>query len=364
MRKTIKWLGLILLTPLLTGCNLILLDAPGDVAAQQGDLIVYATVMMLLVIVPVMALTVFFAFKFRESNDKASYAPDWDHSVSLEIVIWAVPLAIIICLAGLTWVATHRLEPYNDVRRISATQAVDPSVEPLEVQVVALDWKWVFLYPEHDIATVNEVAAIVDRPIEFKLTSGTVMNSFAIPALAGQIYAMAGMETELNAVMNEPGTYEGFSANYSGNGFSDMRFEFYGLDEAGFEDWVSQVRAGGEFLDTATWLELEKKSTGNPITYYNGIEDGLWDKILNMCVGGKQLCNNDMMMVDALGGGGMEGLFNRELYKGFCSADDARALYLLLRKDQKKDAERILGAANGQSVLDGETLIYPYSEER
>jgi len=185
-----------------------LLNPNGDVAAQQGDLIIYATVLMLIVILPVMALTVLFAFAYRASNTEANYDPEWDHSISLEIVIWAVPLAIIICLAGLTWVATHRLDPYQDLRRVSETQPIDPNVEPLQVQVVALDWKWVFIYPEHNIATVNEAAVIVDRPIEWKLTSGTVMNAFYVPEMAGMIYAMAGMETELNAVMNAPGSYD------------------------------------------------------------------------------------------------------------------------------------------------------------
>ncbi len=210
---------------LLSGCDLVLFNPSGDVAAQQGDLIIYATVLMMIVILPVMALTVFFAIKYRKDNEEATYEPEWSHSVSLEIVVWSVPLAIIICLAGLTWVATHRLEPYNDLPRITAEKAIDPNVTPLQVQVVALDWKWLFIYPEQGIATVNEAAVVVDRPVEWKITSNTVMNAFYVPEMAGMIYAMGGMETELNAVMNASGTFEGFSANYSGNGFSHMRFD-------------------------------------------------------------------------------------------------------------------------------------------
>ncbi|MEM7058748.1 MAG: ubiquinol oxidase subunit II [Pseudomonadota bacterium] len=332
---------------LLSGCELIVLDAPGDVAAQQGDLIIYATVLMLIVIVPVMALTVFFAFKYRESNKDANYEPDWDHSISLEIVVWSVPLAIIICLAGLTWVATHRLEPYDPLRRISEDRAITPFDKPMVVQVVAMDWKWLFIYPEHGIATVNEAAAIVDRPIEFQLTSATVMNSFYIPALAGQIYAMAGMQTELNAVMNEPGTYHGISANYSGAGFSHMHFDFHAFDQAGFDEWVATVKAENKILDREAYVDLEDPTINHPIVYFGGIENDMWERIVNMCVGGDDLCRHDMMMVDALGGGGVEGLFNRELYSGLCSVDDPRALYAMLKPSKLKtdqDIEMLLSA--------------------
>lgn len=326
---------------------MVVLDAPGDVAAQQGDLIIYATVLMLIVIVPVMALTVFFAFKYRESNEEATYEPDWDHSISLEIVVWSVPLAIIICLAGLTWVATHRLEPYDPLRRISETQPITPDDKPMVVQVVAMDWKWLFIYPEHGIATVNEAAAIVDRPIEFQLTSATVMNSFYIPALAGQIYAMTGMQTELNAVMNEPGTYHGISANYSGVGFSHMHFDFHAFDEAGFEAWAEAVAADAKTLDRGAYVELEAQSIDHPVVYFGDVQEGLWRRIINMCVGEGDLCRDDMMMVDALGGGGLAGLFNRELYRGMCAAEDPKALFAILKPkkvDKAQDIDALLSA--------------------
>ncbi|MEM7440116.1 MAG: ubiquinol oxidase subunit II, partial [Pseudomonadota bacterium] len=144
-------LTLLVAALLLPGCDLVLLNPSGDIAAQQGDLIIYATVLMMIVILPVILLTLFFAWHYRAANTKARYEPDWDHSISLEIVIWAVPLAIIICLAGLTWVATHRLNPYDDLTRISETQPLDPAVKPLTVYVVAMDWKWGFIYPEQGI---------------------------------------------------------------------------------------------------------------------------------------------------------------------------------------------------------------------
>lgn len=345
---SVRVLFLVALAGLLSGCKLVVLDPSGDVAAQQGDLIVYATVMMLIVIVPVIALTIFFAYRYRASNTEAKYDPEWDHSISLEIVVWSLPLAIIICLAGLTWVATHRLNPYDPLIRVSEEQPLDPSVEPLLVRVVAMDWKWVFIYPEQGIATVNEAAAIVDRPIEFHLTSATVMNSFYVPAMAGQIYAMAGMQTELNAVINEAGTYGGFSANYSGAGFSHMRFKIKAFDDAGFRDWVSGVRAAPRILDRESYVDLEKASVDHPVTYFGEIGDGLWDRIVDMCVGEEALCRGDMMMVDALGGGGIDGLFNRELFRGICTAGDPKGLLAMLRPDYKSGPDE---AAKTSSLL-------------
>ena len=333
--------ALVISASLLSGCDLLLLNPSGDVAAQQGELIIYSTILMLIVILPVLALTVFFAWKYRESNREARYEPDWDHSISLEIVVWSLPLAIIICLGGLTWVATHRLNPYDDVKRISVDKPLDASVKPLTIEVVAMDWKWLFIYPEQGIATVNEVAAITDRPVEFKMTSSTVMNAFYIPDLAGMIYTMTGMETELNAVMNHDGVYDGFSANYSGMGYNWMRFKFHSMDQAGFDAWVDKVRASDDTLDRPTFVELDKPSKAHPVTYYGSVEENMWTRILNQCVSDDALCMNDMMMVDALGGGGLEGLYNRELYRGMCSADDPRALLDILRPNDsevRKDA--------------------------
>ncbi len=297
MRKT--WL-LPLLLPL-AGCSSVVLNPAGDVARQQGDLIVVATVLMLIVIVPVIALTLFFAWRYRASNSKATYTPDWDHSVQLELVIWAVPLLIIIALGAITWISTHTLDPYRALDRIAKDRPVPEGVKPLDVQVVSLDWKWLFIYPELGIATVNEMAAPVDRPIRFKLTSSTVMNAFYVPDLAGMIYTMPGMQTELNAVINKPGEFEGFSSNYSGAGFSHMRFAFHATDAAGFDAWVAKVRAGGA-LDRAGYLELEKPSEREPVRHYASVDPSLYDAILNRCVDPRQMCAHEMMAIDAAGG--------------------------------------------------------------
>lgn len=291
----------------LAGCNTILLNAPGDIARQQGDLIIVSTLLMLIIIVPVIALTLFFAWRYRASNKEATYKPDWDHSLQLELVIWAAPLLIIIALGAITWISTHTLDPYRPLDRIAEGRPVPEDVRPLDVEVVALDWKWLFLYPEQGIATVNELAAPVDRPIRFKLTSSTVMNAFYVPALAGMIYTMPGMQTELNAVMNSPGEYEGFSSNYSGAGFSGMRFRFHALDQAGFDGWVQQVRAGGK-LDREAYLVLEQPSERAPVQHFGTVEAGLYDAILNRCVDPRRMCMHEMMAIDAGTGSGRTGI--------------------------------------------------------
>lgn len=282
----------------LAGCGTVLLNASGDVARQQGDLIVHSTLLMLLIIVPVLALIGIVAWRYRQSNRAATYTPEWDHSTQLELVIWMVPLLIIIALGAITWISTHTLDPYRPIERIDQNRPVASGVKPLVVEVVALDWKWLFIYPEQGIASVNELAAPVDRPIRFDITASSVMNSFYIPALAGQVYAMPGMQTQLHAVINKAGTYEGFSANYSGAGFSHMRFAFRGVDEAGFEQWVAQARTHAAPLDRPTYLQLEKPSENAPVAFYGTLDAGLFDAILNRCVAPGTTCINDMMMHD------------------------------------------------------------------
>jgi cytochrome o ubiquinol oxidase subunit 2 len=304
-------LRLALVIPLfaiLGGCNFVVMTPAGDIAAQQRDLVVISTVLMLIIIVPVMALTVFFAWRYRAANKQATYEPDWDHSTGLELVIWAAPLLIIIALGAITWMGTHLLDPYRKLDRIAAGRPVPESARPLEVEVVALDWKWLFIYPEQGIATVNELAAPVDRPIHFRITSSSVMNSFYIPALAGQIYAMPAMQTRLHAVINHPGRYQGFSANYSGAGFSGMRFGFLGLSEGDFEGWVAKAKEAGGTLDRAAYLELERPSENVPIRRFAATEPKLFDAIRNLCVQPGKMCMSEMMALDARGGLGLAGI--------------------------------------------------------
>jgi cytochrome o ubiquinol oxidase subunit 2 len=288
-------LPLLPLAGLLSACNGAVLDPAGDIALQQRDIIYISTALMLLIIIPVMALTVVFAWRYRAKNKDATYDPDFDHSTALELVIWSAPLLIIICLGALTWWSTHLLDPFRPVNRIAAGKAVDPRVKPLTIQVVSLDWKWLFIYPEQGIATVNELALPVDRPIRFDLTSTNMMNTFYAPALAGMIYTMPGMRSTLHAVLNRPGEFQGMSANYSGAGFSYMRFKLYGVNQAGFDGWVSRVKGSARALDTNTYLALEKPSERTPAMYFSGVDAGLFNRIYQRCVRPGTPCMNEMM---------------------------------------------------------------------
>lgn len=277
----IRSISFLPLLALLGGCKSVVLDPAGDVAVQERDLLIYSTCLMLLIIVPVMVTTIWYAWSYRASNKKARYEPEWEHSTHLELVIWAAPLFIIICLGALTWVGTHLLDPYRSLGRIALGHAIAKDTKPLEVDVVALNWKWLFIYPEYGVASVNELAAPIDRPIDFHITASDVMNSFYIPALAGQVYAMPAMETRLHGVVNKTGDYEGFSANYSGAGFSGMHFVFHGQTESGFNQWVADIKASGTNLDRNMYQALTKPSENVPISHYASVDAGLYDSILN-----------------------------------------------------------------------------------
>jgi cytochrome o ubiquinol oxidase subunit 2 len=289
-------LGTVLAT---AGCDMVVMNPSGDIARQQADLIVTSTALMLLVIVPVIVLTLWFAWRYRASNRAAAYAPDWDHSTKLELVIWGAPLMIIIALGALTWISTHKLDPFRPLERIDAGRPLPPGIETLEVQVVAMDWKWLFVYPQYGIATVNELAAPVDRPIRFSLTASSVMNAFYVPALAGMIYAMPGMESKLHAVINRAGVYDGLSANFSGDGFSHMRFKFHGLSPAQFESWLARHKARPEMLDRAAYLALERPSAREPVRGWGSVEEGLFDAAVNRCVDRNRMCVSRMMAIDS-----------------------------------------------------------------
>jgi cytochrome o ubiquinol oxidase subunit 2 len=318
VQKLSKFSRHLVILPLLlalAGCNLVVMSPSGDIAMQQRDLIIVSVLLMLLIIIPVICLTLFFAWRYRQSNTAATYDPEWHHSTRLEVVIWSAPLAIIIVLGAITWITTHKLDPYRPLDRIDAERSIPADVKPLTVQVVALDWKWLFFYPELGIATVNELAAPVDVPINFEITASSVMNSFYIPALAGQIYAMPGMQTKLHAVINNEGVYDGFSANYSGAGFSHMRFKFHGMNKQGFDSWVAQVKNQGTALNRDTYLKLERPSEREPVRYFATADKDLFNAILNMCATPGKMCMNEMMHIDMMGGAGKESHENRDKLK-------------------------------------------------
>jgi cytochrome o ubiquinol oxidase subunit II len=287
---------------LLAGCGMVVMSPSGDVAVQQKNLIIASTGLMMLVIVPVIALAFLFAWHYRASNTEATYDPEWHHSTQLEVVIWTIPLLIIMALGAMTWVSTHVLDPFRPLSRLGPNRPVPAGVKPLEVQVVALDWKWLFIYPEYGIASVNEMAAPVDRPIVFRLTSSSVWNTFYVPALAGMIYTMPGMETKLNAVINKEGEFMGLSGHYSGTGFSRMNFNFRGLPQQGFDEWVAKAKAAASPLSRDAYLQLEKPSEAEPVRHYSTVESGLYDAILGMCATPGQMCVTEMHHIDRSGG--------------------------------------------------------------
>jgi cytochrome o ubiquinol oxidase subunit 2 len=286
---------LLVLLALTAGCERAVLDPAGDIALQQRNLIYFSTGVMLLVIVPVIILTVLFAWHYRQSNKNAVYDPNFHHSTALELVIWSIPLLIIITLGAVTWSSTHLLDPFRRLDRIEHGRPADAALEPMRVQVVSMDWKWLFIYPDQNIATVNELVLPVDREVRFDITSTNMMNTFYAPTMAGMIYAMPGMQSQLHAVLNDPGEYEGFSANYSGAGFSSMRFRLRGVSQAEFDQWVRQTQDTGTPLTTASYLALEAPSERHPMTLYSAAPRDLFVRIVSRCVRPGTPCVHDQM---------------------------------------------------------------------
>ncbi len=302
--------GFLLLGALLMlgGCDLVLLGPSGDVARQQSEVMITSTVIIAMIIVPVLIAIAVVAWRYRASNRHARYDAKWDHSPQIELLVWAGPLLIIIAVGAISWIGTHQLDPYRPLAQVAAGKPLPPDAEPLDVEVVSLQWKWLFFYPQYGIATVNELAAPVDVPIRFRLTGDTMMDSFFVPALAGQIYTMPGMQTMLHAVINKPGDYKGFSANFSGDGFTDMRFTFHGMSGEGFAHWVAKVRAQGGDLDRAAYDRLRQPTRDEPVHYYAHFTPDLYTRILNRCVDPGQTCMSPMMAGDARGGMPMDAM--------------------------------------------------------
>ena len=257
---------------LLSGCDMSVLDPKGQIAADEKSLIITSTLLMLLVVVPVIFMTLYFAWKYRESNTDATYMPNWSYSHRIEAVVWAVPCAIILVLGVLTWKTTHSLDPYKPL---------DSSVKPITIDVVALDWKWLFIYPDQHIATVNEIAFPAHTPVNFRITSDTVMNVFFIPQLGSQIYAMAGMQTQVNLIADTEGVYDGLSTNFSGAGFPDMKFKAHATSQADFDAWVGKVKASPKHLGLDNYNDLAKQSEKDPVQYFSDVQPVLFAAVLD-----------------------------------------------------------------------------------
>jgi len=255
----------------LAGCSEGVLDPKGPVAAAERLIMLNSTGIMLAIVIPTILATLGVAYWFRASNERARYLPDFAYSGRLELLVWSIPIMTILLVGGVAWLSSYDLDP---------PKAIASAQKPVRVQVVALDWKWLFIYPDEMIATVNQLTVPVGAPISFELTSSGVMNSFFVPQLGGQIYAMSGMVTRLHLRADHAGTYRGMSANYSGAGFSDMYFNVNAVPAEKFTQWVVETRTSGPVLDAQSYAELAKPSQAvAPFTYRAVTPDlfnGIW----------------------------------------------------------------------------------------
>jgi cytochrome o ubiquinol oxidase subunit 2 len=247
-----------------------ILAPAGPVGAGDRIILFDATAIMLAIVVPTMLATLAFAWWFRASNTRATYRPDWAFSGQLELLVWSIPTLVIFFLGGVIWIGSHQLDPFAPL---------SSKVKPLEVEVIALDWKWLFIYPQQGVASINRLVVPAGTPLHLRITSATVFNDFFIPRLGSQIYAMNGMTSQLNLLADRPGNYFGLSAHFSGDGFSDMHFDTLAEPPAQFAQWVAQARANGPVLDRAAYRELLAQSRPAAPYTYSAVASGLFDAV-------------------------------------------------------------------------------------
>ncbi len=284
---------------LLSGCKIDVIQPSGYVARQQLILIVVCVAVMLCVVIPVMVSVVFLAIKYRASNVKADYSPDWAHSNKIEALMWSIPIVIIMVLGSLTTYYTYKLEPTNPL----PVEVVGEG-KPLQIDAVALDWKWLFIYPEYGVASINEIYVPEGRQVLLQLTSENSVNAFWVPKLGTVLYAMPQMNAKLHLVAEEQGVFKGTSANYSGDGFSGMRFKWHSVSSRDFEDWIVKARANGRLLDRTSYRQLSiaprmgdiaAKEKDAEVRYFAPVEKRLYYRVVNRCVDENTVCNEDLM---------------------------------------------------------------------
>lgn len=258
--------------------NVAVFNPQGIVAAQQRDLILFTLALSLVVVIPVFVMLGVIAWKYREGNEKATYRPDDEGSRWLEVIWWGVPILIIGILCVVTVVSTHQLDPYKSIAS---------DVKPIKVQVIALQWKWLFLYPDYDIASVNELRMPVGTPVDFEITADAPMSAFWIPNLGTQTYAMNGMSSKLSLRADKEGSYRGSNSNISGEGYADMHFQAIAMkDQKTFDDWAKSINDGKYTLfDDQTYADLVKPSKKDPVTYYHQYDDGLYSGVMQKYMG-------------------------------------------------------------------------------
>jgi cytochrome o ubiquinol oxidase subunit 2 len=252
------------------------LDPQGPIASAERTILLNATTIMLVVVVPVIVLTLAFAWWYRASNTRASYQPNWANSGRIEFVVWSIPALVVLLLAAVAWTSSHDLDP---ARKLSS------DLKPIRIEVVSLDWKWLFIYPDSEVATLNQVFVPAGVPIEFVFTSTNVMDAFWVPQLGSQIYTMPGMTTRLNLLAYHPGDYAGLSSNFSGDGFSDMRFVVHAVPAAVFSKWLAIAQTEGETLDAGSYSQLAQSGSDVSIKTFAKVEQGLFERIERDSIG-------------------------------------------------------------------------------
>jgi cytochrome o ubiquinol oxidase subunit II len=265
-----RGIAAVAVAPLIASCQEGVLAPRGPIGHDELVILYDATAIMLAVVIPVILLTIAVAWWFRAGNTRARYLPTWEFSGRIEMIVWSIPTLVIVFLGGIAWISSHDLDP---------PRAIEAATAPLNVEVVSLDWKWLFIYPDEGVASVNRLVIPVGRPVRFRLTSATVMNSFFVPELGSQIYTMPGMTTQLNLRADQVGTYKGFSAQFSGDGFSDMRFEVAALQADQFAGWVESAKAQGQTLDPATYATLARPSKAVVPATFAPVAEGLFETI-------------------------------------------------------------------------------------
>ena len=257
---------------MLGGCSEGVLDPKGPIASAERQILFNSLGIMLAIVIPTILATLGVAYWFRASNTRARYLPDFNYSDRLEVLVWSIPIMTVLLVGGVAWVGSHDLDP---------RKPISSTAKPITVQVVSLDWKWLFIYPEQGVASVNQLTIPVGTPVSFELTSSGVMNSFFVPQLGSQIYTMAGMATRVQLQADHPGKYRGLSAQFSGEGFADMRFTVDAVPTENFTQWVDAARGAGPVLDAQAYEELVKPSQAVAPFTYRGVTPRLFTSILS-----------------------------------------------------------------------------------
>jgi cytochrome o ubiquinol oxidase subunit II len=255
----------------LGGCTEGVLDPKGPIAAADRQILLNSLGIMLAIVIPVILATLGVAFWFRASNERARYRPNFTYSGRLELLVWSIPAMTVFLVGGVAWVGAHDVSP---------RRPIVSTVKPLRVQVASLDWKWLFIYPDQGVASVNRLVIPVGTPISLELTSSGVMNSFFVPQFGSQIYTMAGMIARLHLQADQPGTYRGFSAQFSGDGFSDMHFDADAVTDDKFAQWLDAARSAGPELDAKAYADLAKPSAAVTPFTYRAVAPGLFNSIM------------------------------------------------------------------------------------